>query len=79
MKCLVDKKLCLENYNGECLSTGNCAHQGEVYRQYELNLDKITSVEDCKKILKFLCQTTIKPLPEDYEYCGFSEVEEYFN
>lgn len=50
-----------------------------VYRQYELNLDKINSVDDCKKILKFLCKLAIKPLPEGVEYGGFSEVSEYFS
>ena len=48
------------------------------YKQYELNLDKVNSLEDCKKILKFLCDLSIKPLPEDVSYNGFSEVEEYF-
>ena len=50
-----------------------------VYRQYELNLDKVNSVEDCKKILKFLCGLAIKPLPEGVGYAGFGEVEEYFS
>ena len=48
------------------------------YRQYELNLEKVKSLDDCKKILKFLCELTIKPLPSDVEYGGFSEVSEYF-
>ena len=51
------------------------------YRPYELNLEKVKSLDDCKKILKFLCGVTIKPLPSnvEYEYGGFSEVSEYFN
>ena len=49
-----------------------------VYRQYELNLNKVKTVDDCKKILKFLCQLTIKPLPEGVDYGGFEEVSEYF-
>lgn len=49
-----------------------------VYRQYELNLDKVNSVDDCKKILKFLCELVIKPLPDGFGYGGFSEVNDYF-
>lgn len=48
------------------------------YKQYELNLDKISSIDDCKKILKFLCELIVKPLPANVEYGGFSEVSEYF-
>lgn len=46
---------------------------------YELNLDKINTFDDCKKILKFLCNLAIKPLPDGVEYGGFSEVSEYFS
>ena len=48
------------------------------YRDYQLNLDKINSIDDCKKVLKFLCDLTIKPTPEDVGYNGFKDVEEYF-
>lgn len=51
----------------------------QYYRQYELNLDKVNSVDDCKKILKFLCGLAIKPLPDGVEYGGFSEVSDYFS
>lgn len=54
-------------------------NRSETYKRYELNLDKIESLEDCKKILKFLCEMHIKPLPKGTEYCGFSDVEKYFN
>lgn len=47
-------------------------------RHYELNLEKINSVDDCKKILKFLCSLTLKPTPERVSYNGFEEVEQYF-
>lgn len=47
-------------------------------RYYELNLEKINSVDDCKKILKFLCDLTIKPTPEGVSYNGFEEVKKYF-
>lgn len=54
----------------------------EVYlktcRFYELDLEKINSIDDCKKILKFLCSLTLKPLPRDITYSGFEEVEQYF-
>lgn len=54
----------------------------EVYlktcRFYELDLEKINSIDDCKKILKFLCNLTLKPMPKDITYAGFEEVEQYF-
>lgn len=49
-----------------------------VWKYYELDLDKVESVEDCKKILKFLCSITMKPMPNNIEYGGFDEVREYF-
>lgn len=50
----------------------------ETYRTYELDFDKINSIEDCKKILNFLCKHTLKPHPITWEYVGFKDVEEYF-
>ena len=50
----------------------------KTYQVHELNLDKINTIDDCKKILKFLCNLAIKPLPEGVEYGGFAEVREYF-
>lgn len=49
------------------------------YRNYQLNLDKINSVDDCKKLIKFLCNLTIKPLPSGCEYNDFDDVREYFD
>lgn len=61
-------------------STGVSFYDTETtYKQYKLNLEKVKSLDDCKKILKFLCELTIKPLPIDIEYGGFGEVSEYFN
>lgn len=51
----------------------------ETYKQHILNTDKIENLEDCKKILKFLCGLSIKLLPQGIEYGGFSEVEKYFD
>ena len=51
----------------------------KTYHLYELNLDKINTVDDCKKILKFLCDLSIKPLPDGIEYGGYSEVSNYFS
>lgn len=51
----------------------------ETYKYHILNLNKIENLEDCKKILKFLCELSIKPLPQGIEYGGFSEVEKYFD
>ena len=77
--CLSNKKSCVGYKDGECISIENCMHKADTYKYYELNLDRINSIEDCKKILKFLCELTIKPLPSDIEYGGFGEVSEYFN
>ncbi len=49
------------------------------YTVHELNTDKINSLDDCKKILKFLCSMSIKPLPSGVEYGGFEKVKEYFD
>ena len=79
--CLSNKKSCVGYKDGECISISieNCMNKADTYKYYELNLDRINSVDDCKKILKFLCELTIKPLPSDIEYGGFSEVSKYFN
>lgn len=58
-----------EQINETCLET---------YKYYELDLEKVKSLEDCKKILKFLCNLTLKPLPKSLSYNGFEEVEQYF-
>lgn len=50
----------------------------EPCRFYELDLEKMNSIDDCKKILKFLCSLTLKPTPEGVSYNGFEEVEQYF-
>lgn len=77
--CLSNKKSCVGYKDGECISIENCMNKTDIHKYYELNLDKINSIDDCKKILKFLCELTIKPLPSDIEYVGFDEVSEYFN
>lgn len=58
---------------------GNIIDSTATYKHHTLNMDKIESLEDCKKILKFLCGLSIKPLPEGVEYGGFSAVEKYFD
>ena len=50
----------------------------KLYKHYELNLDKVNSIDDCKRILKFLCDIAIKPTPEVVSCNGFEEVEQYF-
>ena len=63
----------------------NSTNQGEIidttetYNLHILNTDKIENLEDCKKILKFLCEITIKPLPAGIEYNAFSDVKQYFD
>lgn len=49
------------------------------YTKHTLNIEKVETLEDCKKILKFLCDLGIKPLPNGVEYGGFLEVEKYFD
>lgn len=51
----------------------------EIRKQHVLNTDKIKTLDDCKKILKFLCNHSINPLPKGIEYGDFSEVEKYFD
>lgn len=60
------------------IHVGNLVDTAQYYRCYDLNLDSVNSVDDCKKILKFLCGLAIKPLPDGVEYGGFNEVREYF-
>ena len=50
----------------------------KTYRKFELDLDKIESINDCKKILKFLCDRSLPPLGDGLVYNGFDEVEKYF-
>ena len=49
-----------------------------IYYTPKLNLDKVKTVDDCKKILKFLCDF-LKPIEEGITYKGFDEVKEYFD
>lgn len=57
---------------------GNLIDAAIYYKKYELDLNKIKAVTDCGKILKFLCDNGIKPLPEGLTYAGFDEIREYF-
>lgn len=47
------------------------------YTEYDLNLDSIKSLEDCKKILKLLCSMVMKPIRNGVAYGD--DVEKYFN
>lgn len=49
-----------------------------ILHQPILNMDKVETLEDCKKILSFLCDRVLYPIPEGVEYKGFSEVKQYF-
>lgn len=53
-------------------------NQNAVLHKPMLDTDKIESLEDCKKILSFICNRILQPIPEGVEYVGFSEVKEYF-
>lgn len=57
----------------------NVSIQEKEYIQHELNTDEIKTLDDCKKVLKFLCGLLMRPLPSGLEYNGFSEVEQYFD
>lgn len=50
-----------------------------ILKRHTLNVDKIENLEDCKKVLSFLCNYILQPIPEGVEYKGFSEVKQYFN
>ena len=45
---------------------------------YSLNIDKINTIDDCKKVIKFLSDLTVKPLPDGVGYSGFNIVEEFY-
>lgn len=49
-----------------------------MYKVHKLNLDSIETLDDCKAVLNFLCELTIKPQPLNAEYNGFSKVSKYF-
>lgn len=49
-----------------------------MYKVHKLNLDSVETLEDCKAVLNFLCELTIKPQPINVEYNGFSKVSKYF-
>lgn len=49
----------------------------DYYTEYDLNLDSIKSLEDCKKILKLLCSMVMKPIRNGVAYGD--DVEKYFN
>lgn len=51
---------------------------GQIYVKHELNLDAIKDLEDCKRILKFICGIVVRPAPKGTEYHGFDLVKEYF-
>lgn len=66
------------NMEKELLYIDGRLEEVKSHRLYELNLEKINSIDDCKKILKFLCDLTLKPTPNDISYNGFEKVEQYF-
>ena len=43
----------------------------------ELDLDKIQTVEDCKKIIDVLFKSMFKPLSSDYTHGILSDIYEY--
>ena len=45
--------------------------------QPELDLDKIQTVEDCKKIIDVLFKSMFKPLSSDYSHGVLSDIYEY--
>lgn len=62
----------------ELIKSGQIIDEKDILKEYELDVDKIKSIDDCKKILKFLCDLGIKPTPIGCTYEGFEDVKEYF-
>lgn len=52
--------------------------QNAILHRPILDVDKVENLDDCKKILRFLCNYILQPIPEGVEYIGFAEVKEYF-
>ena len=50
----------------------------DFYYKPELNIKKVTTVYDCARVLKFLCDLVISPTPIDCMMNGFEGVAEYF-
>lgn len=50
----------------------------EAYYRPMLDMDKIKGIEDCKKVLNFLCGIVLEPISKNLEYTGFCEVRQYF-
>ena len=48
-----------------------------VVYQPELDLDKIQTLEDCKKIIDVLFKSMFKPLSSDYSHGVLSDIYEY--
>ena len=48
-----------------------------VVYQPELDLDKIQTLEDCKKIIDVLFKSMFKPLSSDYRHGVLSDIYEY--
>lgn len=48
------------------------------YYKPELDLDKVQTIEDCKKLLKFIYECNFQPIQKGRVYRGFKEVKEYF-
>lgn len=46
---------------------------------YQLDIDKINSLEDCKKILQFLSDICLRSVPQGFEYNGFDNVKQYYH
>lgn len=53
--------------------------RGTFYNMHVLNMDRLETLDDCKKMIKFLCNQMIHPLPDGIEYNGFEEVKQYFD
>lgn len=45
--------------------------RGKIYVRHKLNPDAIKDLEDCKRILKFVCGIVVRTLPKGTEYHGF--------
>lgn len=45
----------------------------------QLDLDKVETIDDCKKLIKFIYDNRFRPIHKSTSYAGFEKVEEYFD
>lgn len=51
----------------------------ETFYKPQLDLDKVETVDDCKRLIKFIYDNCFLPIHKNTAYAGFEKVEEYFD